>query len=258
MKEEYKNFIIKLNEFYNKNLEQRISYSIFSIGGLGSFFLKNKMISWISRLHGVVLDAGCGDKKWQEYIPKRSKYVSLDYLPVSSDSPWRVSFPKINADATNLPIRENSVDSVINVFVLEHVKSPPLLIRELARVIKPGGLLLLAGPGDILMTHGEPNCYFNMTKWAYNMYLKECNMEILEEYYPVKFWMSLFVLIYQKLVRNDIYNRHSTLKLLQIPVFLISLFVSPPLNLLAYLLDVITPFDTRGYNTYMVLARKTG
>lgn len=214
------------------------------------------MTSWISGLQGLILDAGSGDKKWQKHISENCRYLSLDYLSVSANSPWRVSSPQINADATSLPIRDRSVDAVINVFVLEHVKSPPLLIKELIRVIKPGGLLLMAGPGDILMTHGEPDCYFNMTKWAYSMHLKENNMEVLEEYYPVKFWMSLFVLIYQKIVRNDVYNRHSIMKLIQIPVLLLSLIVSPPLNLLAYLMDLITPFDTRGYNTYMVIARK--
>ncbi len=252
-----KNVLFKLNELFNQNFEQKISGSIFAVSGLGTSIMRNKMRSWLSLLHvGVILDVGCGDKKWEKYIPDNCKYLPLDHLTISLDSPWRISYPQINADATKLPFRSNSIDSVINIFVLEHTKSPTLLIQELTRVIKPGGFLLIVGPGDILMTHGEPNFYFNMSKHAYSMLLKENNMEILDEYFPSKFWMSLFTLTYEKIVRNDIYNKNSIMKLLQLPVFFLSLIFSPIANLIAYIFDLITPFDQRGYNIYMVFSRK--
>jgi hypothetical protein len=108
------------------------------------------------------------------------------------------------------------------------------------------------------MSHGEPDNYFNMTRYAYEMLLTENDMAIVEEYYPKKFWLTLFQHVYLKLVRNDVYNRRPILKLIQIPVFALSLVISPLINLLALLLDAITPFDRRGYDIYMVLARRRG
>ena len=250
------NLIFRLNEFYNHKLEQKISTSIFAVGGINSFWIKNKILQWLSNINGNLLDVGCGDKKWQKYSPSSCNYIALDYLPAASSCPWRESHPDINADAMKLPIKTDTIDAVINIAVLEHVKSPPILIKELARVLKPGGFLLLLGPGDICMSHGEPDNYFNITRYGYYMLLKENNMEIIEEYFPIKSFMSIANLIYMKIVRNDFYNNHPLLKILQLFIFILSIFISPFINILALILDFIIPFDKRAYSGFMVLAKK--
>lgn len=248
--------MIKLNEFYNRCFEQKIANSIFAVGGISFWGIKRKMKQWLAQGGKVFLDVGCGDKKWEKYVPNGGKYIALDYIPAAISCPWRVSYPHINADAMKLPIKNNSVDVVVNVFMLEHVKEPTTALREMIRVIKPGGVILLAGPGDILMSHGEPFNFYNLTKYAYQMLLEENNMRIIEEYYPSKSWLSIFSLAYLKIVRNNTYNKRSILKFVQLFVFLFSLGISPLINLLALALDWIMPFDNRGYNSYMVMAKK--
>ena len=115
---------------------------------------------------------------------------------------------------------------------------------------------MLVGPGDIMISHGEPYNYFNMTRFAYKMLLEKYNLQIEEEYFPSKFWVSILHLIYAKLVRNDFYNKNSIFKLVQAIILFLSLILSPLLNIVAILMDYITPFDKRGYSTYMVLAKK--
>lgn len=252
-----RSILFSINEFYNTRLEQKIACSIFAAGGLSAVFLKKKILQWLPRIGtGVLLDAGSGDQKWKKNISSDLDYVPLDYVPAAAASPWRKTFPQVNADATRLPFKDGAFDGVINIAVLEHVRSPQMLIHELIRVLKPGGHLLLAGPGDILMSHGEPFNYFNMTRYAYAALVNETDAEVLEEYYPSKFWMSVASLLYLKIVRNDIYNRHGFLKLVQACVLAISLLISPLINLIAWALDVVTPFDRRGYASYMVLVRK--
>jgi len=85
---------------------------------------------------------------------------------------------------------------------------------------------------------------------------KENNLELIEEYFPSKSWMSILYLIYNTTVRNSWFNKNQFTKLLHMIVFGISLFVSPFLNLLALFMDLITPFDNRVYSIYLALVRK--
>lgn len=218
--------------------------------------MKNKMLKWLSLVKGLILDIGSGDQRWKAYIPAQVDYLALDYPLTASSCPWRETYPHIYGDAMSLPLKDECVDAIINVFVLEHVVSPEQVLGEISRVLKTDGLLLLVGPGDILISHGEPHNYFNMTRFAYKRLLEKNNLTIEEEYFPSQFWLSVLQLIYAKIVRNDFYNKNSLVKGLQALVLLGSLMVSPILNVIALVMDFITPFDKRGYSNYMVLARK--
>jgi ubiquinone/menaquinone biosynthesis C-methylase UbiE len=251
-----KSVFFKLNEYYNTHFEQVVVNSLFSAGGVKAYFERYKLKQWLARTQGIILDIGSGDDKWRKFISSQNTYITLDYVDASASSPWRVSKPDINGDGLALPLKDNCVDAVLNVCVLEHVKDPRQLIKEIARVLKPGGRLLLVGPGDITFAHGEPNVFFNLTEYAYSMLLAENNLEIAETYFPSKTFVSFAQLLYFRTVRNKIFNRHSLLKCLQIPVFLLSLVVSPFINLIALLLDAVIPFDGRGYDLYMVSAHK--
>lgn len=50
----------------------------------------------------------------------------------------------VNADAQELPFRDNSIDFIYSFAALEHVPQPERATAEIARVLKPGGVALLA------------------------------------------------------------------------------------------------------------------
>lgn len=52
----------------------------------------------------------------------------------------------IVADASNIPFKTDSVDFVINIAMLEHVKKPWIIIEEMRRILKPGGRILAFVP----------------------------------------------------------------------------------------------------------------
>ena len=249
--------IFALNEYYNTRLEQKIAQSLFAAGGIKSYFITKKLRQWLKKIDGVLLDVGSGEKKWEHALPSGSRYITLDYLPTMSAYPWRKSFPDINGDALALPFQGRSIDAVVNVNVLEHVNDPVRVIQEISRTLKPGGLLLLVGPGDITYSHGDPYMFFNLTRHAYRRIFEESHLHILEEYFPSKTFVSVANIIYMKLVRNRIYNRNRLGKYLQIPIFLLSLILSPFLNIGGLGLDLLIPFDKRGYDTYMDFAQKS-
>lgn len=63
-------------------------------------------------------------------------------LSLGSDAAARVTFRLAPAHA--LPFREESFDAVTCRLVLNHVRRPERIIREIVRVLQPGGVLVLA------------------------------------------------------------------------------------------------------------------
>src|SRR2546423_1769882 len=97
-------------------------------------------------------------KKQPSYLPPplfpggRSKNPSFDLKPTRAgkrlhNSP-RVSH--VSADLTRLPYADAAFDAVVCGWVLEHLPDPRPGLRELARVLKPGGKLLLLVTEDTL------------------------------------------------------------------------------------------------------------
>jgi hypothetical protein len=99
---------------------------------------------------GLVLDDGSGLR--YEYF---DDVVNLDLS----------QFPTTDvlASAAALPFAEATFDGVLSVAVLEHVPDPRRCVREIARVLKPGGWVFAAVPG-LQPYHGYPKHYFNTTR----------------------------------------------------------------------------------------------
>ena len=90
---------------------------------------------------GVVLEVGAkrvGRGRWRPPRERARRWVRLDLDPRER--------PDVVADAQALPVRDESVESVVCVEVLQYVASPAAAMREVARVLVPGGAALLAVP----------------------------------------------------------------------------------------------------------------
>ena len=101
------------------------------------------LMRWISRRLDIepgdlVLDIACGDAQLAPWITAMGGcYIGLDF---ALDGRFREELPKsITADAHCLPIGSQSIDLVTCIGSLEHFEHPALAIREMARVLKPGG-----------------------------------------------------------------------------------------------------------------------
>jgi SAM-dependent methyltransferase len=101
----------------------------------------------------LVLGAGRGDELglWEEQRPR--SLVATDYF--AQPAPWRtrpgVAFAQ--ADVRRLPFAGASFDLVASTALLEHVDGVEDVVREMARVVRPDGLVF-ANFAPLYYTHG--------------------------------------------------------------------------------------------------------
>jgi 2-polyprenyl-6-hydroxyphenyl methylase / 3-demethylubiquinone-9 3-methyltransferase len=98
-----------------------------------------------------VLDLGCGQGF---YLPLYARLgltaTGVEPDPVPRAEALRkaqaLGFAVVDAPAEHLPFADASFDAVVMSEVLEHLAEPALALTEAARVLKPGGLLLVTVP----------------------------------------------------------------------------------------------------------------
>lgn len=251
-----KGLLFRINTIYSQYLDFRILGSIFAAGGIGFYIAKRKIKKWINSVaKDTTLFIDPEDRSILTYIDPE-KCITVKDFNSTNVLPGKDYYPNLNASFEQIPVKTSSIQNIISYMVIEHVKSPQKHFEELARILKPGGFLILAGPGDVYPSHSLPFNYFNIIRFGYYEMIKENNLELIEEYYPSKSWLSILYLCYTTVVRNSFYNKNQLTKILQILIFMISLFVSPLCNLIALLFDIITPFDKKVYTIYLALVRK--
>lgn len=124
-------------------------------------------------IHGRLLDAGAGKLPHRYLVRKlRVEYTSLDFKPTHPELDYV-------ADVQNMPMPDNSFDSAICFEVLEHVPNPEKALRELFRVLKPGGALVFSVP-HFLYLHNEPHDYYRYTKYGIAELAGRAGFQIVE------------------------------------------------------------------------------
>lgn len=95
-------------------------------------------------LKGRVLDVGCGIGDMLSY---RQNTVGLDVNPLNVDFCQKRQLEAYVMKPDIIPFRDETFDSVLLDNVLEHIEKPSLLFKEIRRVLKPDGILLIGVPG---------------------------------------------------------------------------------------------------------------
>ena len=121
----------------------------------------------------IVLDVGVGEGRFSGYF-RHARYIGVDFG--KGDSGWDYSALDVNGDVLELPIASGSVDHVICTQTLEHVRNPQQVIREIGRVLKPGGSLFFAAPQS-WEQHQKPHDYFRFTSFALDMMFRDAGLD---------------------------------------------------------------------------------
>ena len=106
-------------------------------------------------INGDVLELGCGEGRGIDLIEKKAKsFTALDKIESVINS-LKEKYPSHKFNASSFPpvtlFSDNSFDTIISFQVIEHIKDDVLFIKEIYRLLRPGGKALITTP-NILMT----------------------------------------------------------------------------------------------------------
>jgi 2-polyprenyl-3-methyl-5-hydroxy-6-metoxy-1,4-benzoquinol methylase len=93
----------------------------------------------------TVLDIGCADGGFLSLFPAQCRKYGID-IAENCHRPPDIHFWRVDVDRSPLPFESSFFDLVYAGEIIEHVHDTVSLLREIQRVLRPGGTLLLTTP----------------------------------------------------------------------------------------------------------------
>jgi ubiquinone/menaquinone biosynthesis C-methylase UbiE len=134
-----------------------------------------------------ILDAGAGEQQYRKFC-SHLQYVSQDFAQYNPSEvkrglqmpQWDYGKLDIVCDITQIPEPDQSFDAVMCLEVLEHVPDPIAALREVSRLVRKGGRLIVSAP-FCSMTHFAPYHFSTgFSRFFYEKHLPDNGLKILE------------------------------------------------------------------------------
>ncbi len=139
---------------FNKNQETIYQREQYAKGGIGRWHWDKRdqlVLNLVRSTDLTIVDIGCGEgitlEKIHRLFPDR-KVLGIDILPENIDICRQQGCNIKQGDVYKLPLPSESVDFVLFMEVIEHLKDSEIAIQEIRRVLVPGGRLVLVFPND--------------------------------------------------------------------------------------------------------------
>jgi len=126
-------------------------------------------------ISGDVVDLGAGEAPYRAFfVTHANSYRTVDW----ANSQHRIAVDVIADLNAPLPLADSSADVAVSISVLEHLRRPDRFLAEVARILRPGGRLLLQVPWQ-WMIHEAPHDYFRYSPFALRAMLEENGFEVV-------------------------------------------------------------------------------
>ncbi len=97
---------------------------------------------------GTLVDVGCGTGNFARTVVSRfDRIIGVDAVRYPG-LPTNVDFHAADLDHGALPLGNAFSDATVAIEVIEHLENPRALFRELVRVTRPGGLVIVSTPNS--------------------------------------------------------------------------------------------------------------
>lgn len=183
---------------------------------------------------GTVLEVGSGEGYGIiELAPKADHYIAVDKYntEISDELKKENNITFIQAEVPPLKgIEDNSIDFVVTFQVIEHIKDDKHFLREIYRVLKPGGKVMITTPNRLMSLSRNPWHFREYTPKEMGEVLKSSfekyelkgvfgNEKVMEYYHKNKESV-------RKIMRFDILNMQYWLPrwILQVPYDILNRF----------------------------------
>lgn len=206
--------------------------------------LRDGLGEFLPALAGEVLDVGCGRKPYA-HLTRATRYVGVD---IDTPATRALAAADFYYDGRTLPFPDASFDAVLCSQVLEHVFRPEDFLRELVRVLRPGGRLLLATP-FVWDEHEQPQDFGRYSSFGLRDLLQRTGFVVETQRKTCADFRTNV-----QLASGYLYKvTHTERTFVNVPV---QLALIGPVNLLGGLLAWLLPRNPDLYLDNIVLARK--
>jgi len=196
-----------------------------------------------------VLDVGCGSKPYANLFSNASSYEGLD---IDQPRNRERGFADHFYDGGDFPFPDASFDNVVCSQVLEHVFDPDRFCEELARIIVPGGKLLLTVP-FIWDEHEQPWDSRRYTSFGLRDLMEKSGFQVLIQEKLLIGYPAIVQLIQARLQKG----RLGMLQRMPGKLPRLLEFSNAPLNLLGELIQALPSSDSDLYlDNFLLLERK--
>lgn len=138
---------------------------------------------------GIVLNAGSG----QRQIQLGTRDLNFDIVPSNQ--------PDVIADLHALPLKDDAVDTIVSIAVLEHTRYPWVVAAEFFRVLRPGGYGVIAVP-FLQPQHACPHDYVRFTERGLIELMNYVGFEVIETGHVHHFGQTLAWQLWEYLKYN--------------------------------------------------------
>lgn len=98
---------------------------------------------------GVLADIGCGTGNLSRVVGERfARIIGVDVVRYP-DLPSRVDFRRGDLDCDRLPLADGEADAAVAVETIEHLENPRALMRDLTRIVRRGGCIVVTTPNQL-------------------------------------------------------------------------------------------------------------
>jgi SAM-dependent methyltransferase len=123
----------------------RALFAVRQLGDLQLYTIWRFLGPQFSKLNGSLIDVGCGEMPFRTMLPRHVDYHGID-VAQAIDFKMQGGKEITTFDGQKIPFADASFDNALCTEVLEHAEHPEILITEMYRVLKRGGMLLATIP----------------------------------------------------------------------------------------------------------------
>ena len=173
--------------------------------GLDTYVIRKSIIRAVSdlrtKIHGNVVDLGCGIMPYKVFLKKGNKINKYIGIDLKNSEYHNTQKPDEIWDGHTIPVEDNSQDWVIVTEFLEHYFDTNHILKEIKRILKPGGKIFFTIP-CVYMLHEVPHDHHRFTAFSLNEHFKKNEYRTTEVFPLGGFNYSLIIMM-------SLWNRHS-------------------------------------------------